>query len=178
MKPLLHDTNQLRMSFSYIIQDWNVGQNSVAKLFFITKNFTCLAPLNVNVRLINSLHSLYLTSLNRIQDFFLWGHREFMNHFFFFLVFREESACTQKTPRHLSFYRVYPLASIKEEPKILGVLRNCGIGAHVFKEYRLNTNLLFSLIEHLFFCVLQKTQIVTLFRCWQFLWKLLLVIMY
>lgn len=42
--------------------------------FLITKNFACLSPLNVSVKLINSLHSLYLTSLNGSQDFFLWGH--------------------------------------------------------------------------------------------------------
>lgn len=89
--------------------------------------------------------------------------------FFFSVVFREESTCTKTTPRHLSFHTVRPLVVIEYGPKILGVLRNCGTKTHVVKEYSLSANILFSLIEHLFFCVLQKTQIIKLFRCWQFL---------
>ena len=85
--------------------------------------------------------------------------------FFFSVVFREEFTCTKMTLRYLSFHTVRPLVVIEYGSKILGVLRNCGTRTHVVKEFRLNTNILFSPIEHLFFCVLQKTQIIKLFRC-------------
>lgn len=88
----------------------------------------------MGVRLINSLHSLYLTSLNGIQDFFFpLRPLGIYEPFFFSVVFREESTCTKKTARHLSFYKVSPLAGTEHEPKNLEVLRNCGTRVHVVK---------------------------------------------
>lgn len=59
------------MSFCYTSWDANDGQTSAMSFFFFfqLKNFVCFASLKVSARLINSLYSLHLASLNGIQDF-------------------------------------------------------------------------------------------------------------
>lgn len=156
------------MPFCYIIQTQNVGQNSVAKLFHNQK--LCMSHSFKHECQADKQLAFFIFNFSEWNSrFFSLRPSEIYERFFFSIVFREESTCIKKTPRHLSFYRVRPLAGIEYEPKILGVLRNCGIRVHVVKEQRLSTNILFSLTEHFFFCVLQKTQIIKLFRCQQFL---------
>lgn len=67
----------------------SLGMQMVGKFcsnFFLLqfKNCVYLASLNMSARLINSLHSLHLTSLNGIQDSLLLlvgNHLKYMNNF-------------------------------------------------------------------------------------------------